>query len=75
MKNIENGSIRHLVVLIIAIAVFGMILYPIFDLIYCKFITNSKFIYNFHKYIIQPVSFACISGTVFWVVDKNKKNR
>ena len=34
MKNIERGSIKHLVILIITIAAFGMILYPIFDLKY-----------------------------------------
>lgn len=34
MKNIERGSIKHLILLIVAIAVFGIILYPIFDLIY-----------------------------------------
>ena len=75
MKNIERGSIKHLIVLIIAIAVFGMILYPIFDLIYCKLITNLEFVYNFHKYIIQPISFAFISGTVFWVVEKNRNDK
>ena len=74
MKNVEKGSIQYLIILILAIAVFGMILYPIFDLIYCKFITNSEFAYNFHKYIIQPISFAAISGTVFWVVDKKNNN-
>lgn len=73
MKNIERGSIKHLILLIIAIAVFGMILYPIFDLVYYKFITNSEFVYTFHKYIIQPILFACISGTVFWIVEKKSK--
>lgn len=75
MKNIERGSIKHLILLIIAIAVFGIILYPIFDLIYYKFITNTEFVYNFHKYIIQPILFACISGTVFGAVEKNKKDK
>lgn len=75
MKNIERGSIKHLILLIIAIAIFGMILYPIFDLIYYKFITHSEFVYNFHEYIIQPISFACISGTVFWVVEKNRQDK
>lgn len=75
MKNIERGSVKHLILLIIAIAVFGMILYPIFDLIYCKFITNSEFIYTFHKYIVQPILFACISGTVLWVVEKDRKDK
>jgi len=75
MKNIERGSIKHLILIIIAIAVFGMILYPIFDLVYYRFITNSEFVYTFHKYIIQPILFACISGTVFWIVDKKQKDK
>ena len=75
MKNIQRGSIKHLILLIIAIAIFGMILYPIFDLIYHKYITHLEFVYNFHKYIIQPISFACISGTVFWVVEKNRQDK
>ena len=56
MKNIERGSIKHLILLIIAIAIFGMILYPIFDLIYYKFITHSEFVYNFHYiYIVSLI--------------------
>ena len=74
MNNIERGSILNLVILIIAIAVFGMILYPIFDLVYYKFIINSEFVYTFHKYIIQPILFACIFGTVFWNVEKKRKD-
>ena len=74
MKNIERGSIKHLVILVIAIAIFGMILYPIFDLVYCNFIINTDFVYTFHKYIIQPILFACISGTALWVVEKNRKD-
>ena len=74
MNNIERGSILHLVILIIAIAVFGMILYPIFDLVYYKFIINSEFVYTFHKYIIQPILLACIFGTVFWNVEKKRKD-
>ena len=73
MKNIEKGSIKHLFVLISAIALFGMILYPVFDLVYYEFISNSEFVYSFHKYIIQPITFAFISGTVFWIVEKNER--
>ena len=36
MRNIERGSIKHLVILIFAIAIFGIILYPLFDLILCQ---------------------------------------
>ena len=73
MKNIERGSIKYLVILIIAVAVCGVVLYPLFDLILCKFITRSNFIYSIHNHIIQPILFALIFGTTFWIVDKNRK--
>ena len=75
MKDIERGTIKHLVILIITISIFGMIIYPLFDLAICKFITNSEFVYSFKSYIIQPIIAAIIAGTVLWVVEKksNKK--
>ena len=73
MKNIERGTTKYLVVLIIPVAVCGMILYPLFDFILCKFITNSKFDYSIHQHIIQPILFAFIYGIVYWSVDKKRK--
>lgn len=74
MKMIEKGSVKYLVVLIITTAIFGMILYPLFDIIFCKFITNSEFIYSVKNHIIEPMVFACIFGTTFWLVDR-KRNK
>ena len=74
MKNIKRGSIKYLIVLIVAVIVFGVILYPLFDFILCKFITNSKFEYSIHQHIIQPVLFALIYGIVYWSIDK-KRNK
>ena len=73
MKKIERGPTKYLMVLIIAVAICGMILYPLFDLVYYKAITNSEFVYSFHRYIIQPIIFACFFGTTFWLVDKKRK--
>lgn len=70
MKNIEKGTIKYLVVLIITISICGMIIYPLFDLVLCKFITNSEFVYSFKSYIVQPIIAAVIAGIVLWVVDK-----
>lgn len=70
IKNIERGSIKHLVVLTLACAICGVILYPIFDLLLCKFITNSKFVYSVHEYVIQPVLFGCIFSTILWLMEK-----
>ena len=73
MKNIERGTTKYLVVLILVVAVWGVILYPLFDLILCKFITNSEFTYSVHNHLIQPIIFACIFGTTFYLVDKKRK--
>ena len=70
MKKIEKGSIKYLILLIILFSVVAMILYPIYDLIYVNFITHSKFVYTFQKYIIEPIIFGFICGTIFWVIDK-----
>ena len=70
----KKGSIKYLVILIIAIIIFGMILYPLFDLIICKFITNSRFIYSVNEHIIKPIFFGIILGLVLWVVDRKKEN-
>ena len=75
MKNIEIGTIKHLVILIITISICGMIIYPLFDLLLCKFITNSKFIYSFKSHIIQPIAASTIAGTVLWVVSKNTSEK
>jgi len=47
-----------------------MIIYPLFDLILCKFITNTEFAYSFKSYIIQPIIAGTIAGIVLWSVDK-----
>lgn len=73
MKNIERGTIKHLVVLISAVALCCMVLYPLFDLVLCKFITNSEFTYSVHSYVIQPILFGFIFGITFWLVDKKRK--
>ena len=73
MNNIEKGSIKYLLILITTIALFGIILYPLFDLILCKFITYSDFVYSVHDHIIQPVLFAVIIGLISWIIEKCRK--
>ena len=70
---IERGSIAHFLIQTIAIIIAGIVLYPLFDLILCKFITNSEFIYSVHKHIIQPISFGFITGIILWVVENGIK--
>ncbi len=73
MKKLERGTIKYLILLIIAVAICGMIIYPLFDFIYCKLIVKSSFSYSVTQHIIRPVIFAIAYGIIFWVVDKKKK--
>ena len=73
MKNIERGTIKYLIVLIVAVAVCGFILYPLIDLLFCKLITKTIFEYSVQKHIIQPIIFAIIYGLTFWLIDKKRK--
>ncbi len=73
MKNIERGTTKYLVALMLAVAVSGIILYPLFDFIYYKIIANSEFVYSVNRHIIQPIIFACVFGTTFWLIDKKRK--
>ena len=75
MKNIERGSIKHLIVSTVAIIVIGVILYPLFDMAYFKFITHSEFIYSFIDHALKPISIGLVIGICLWLVDKhaNKK--
>ena len=75
MKNIEKGSVKYLIMLIIVISICGIIIYPLFDLAICKFVTNSKFVYSFKNYIIQPIITAIITGSLLWVVDKKSRKK
>ncbi|MBQ6497166.1 MAG: hypothetical protein IJI58_00420 [Bacilli bacterium] len=70
MKKIKKGNKEHLIILIVAISIMGIILYPIFDLILARCITNSSFVYSIHSHIIQPIIFGCTTGTVFWIAEK-----
>ena len=73
MKAIEKGSIKHLIIQIVSISIWGIILYPLFDYILFKYITKSTFVYSIHDHVIQPIIFGFFTGTVLWIVDRKRK--
>lgn len=72
MKNIERGTIKYLILLILFTAICGLILFPIFDA-FSDLLTNSKFTYSVEKHVVMPVVFAVVYGITFWAFDKRKK--
>ena len=80
MKKIDRGNAKYFIMIAVATAVCGIIIYPILDLIVCKFITNSEFEYSVLDHVIEPVLFGFVFGVSFWVgtkvskkLDKKKK--
>ena len=73
LKNIERGSIKHLLLLILSYTITAIIVFPLFDLILFKFITHTSFEYTVYEYIIKPLIFGIILGTIMWVIDNKKR--
>lgn len=71
MKNIEKGSIKYLVFLVTIYVIMGLILYPIFDIIYCKLITDSEFVYSIEADVLKPVVICSVMGICSWFIEKN----
>ena len=72
---IERGSIKYLIALIFVISIFGMILYPIYDLIIFKLITHVEFSYSISKYIVEPIIVGFFMGMVFWIADVKRLSK
>lgn len=75
MKKIEKGSTKHLIVLICAIAIAGIILYPLFDMVFCALITKSEFVYSVPDHVIEPIIFGMIIGIIFWIIEKHNETK
>ena len=71
----DKGSVKYLIISTIAIIVAGIILYPIMDLVYTKFITNSKFVYSVSEHILAPVGIGVIMGPALWLIDKGTSKK
>ncbi len=73
MKKSNKESNNYIFVYGLSIALAGIVLYPLFDVILCKFITGSIFVYSVHDHIIQPVLFGLIMGMCLYVSENGLK--
>lgn len=72
---IEKGSIKHLIIQIIATVVFCFALFPLLDLLWSAIFSNSKFNWNVRDHIIDPIIYGSIAAIVFWFFDKGKAKK
>ena len=66
---IEKGSVLSLLSYIVSLAVFAIILWPIFDWLLAKFINHSTFTYSVADHIVSPIIFGVICGLIYWLID------
>ena len=72
MNKVKKNSTKHLILLIVAISIAGMILWPLFDFIYSAIFTHSGFNYSATEYIIKPISFGIVLGLTLWLIGKKQ---
>ena len=70
MKKIEKDSIKYLIISTVAIIIAGIILYPVLDMFYTKYITRSEFVYSVSQHILAPIGIGTIIGICSWLIDK-----
>ena len=75
MKKIERDSNKYIALQCVAIIIVELILFPLFDLVYAKFITHSKFVYSVTNHIVEPLILGIIVSVCLFVIYKksNKK--
>lgn len=72
MKDIERGSIKYLILLILWTAIFGLVLFPLFDFL-SDALMNKTFTYSVDTHLVLPIVFAIVYGLTYWLLDRRKK--
>ena len=75
MKEETKTKIRNIIVFAVAVALFGIIIYPLLDLFVCKVFTHSEFVYSVRDHIIQPIVLGIISSLLFEVLFDRKTEK
>ena len=70
----EKGSIRHLLLSIVATDIFGFIVFPLFDWIITLF-SKDTFKYSVKEHVIFPLIFCTIVAIVCWFFDRIKAKK
>ena len=76
MKKVYENRGLFVLVYGAATAIMGFIIYPLLDLLMCKFITHSTFKYTLADHIISPLIFGFVFAFVysFGMIKGKKKN-
>lgn len=70
MENIKKDSVKYLLLLIVIYVIMGLILYPVLDLLYCKLITKTEFVYSIVEDVIKPIVVCSVMALCSWIFEK-----
>lgn len=73
MKKIENNLVLYWLFNFVCMMIAAMIIFPLLDILWDKFISHSIFKYNIQDYIIEPIIFAAIISTIYTFLKKKSK--
>ena len=72
MKKLKENRALCLIVNGLATGLAGIIIWPLLDLILCKLITRTDFVYSVHEHIIQPIIFGFIISIIIDLTFRRK---
>lgn len=75
MKKIDENIILYILVQFIVMTVAAMIIWPLFDILYDKVITNSTFHYSVTNHIIRPIIFGAIIAVIQGILKKRNDKK
>ena len=73
MKKIEENVWLYILAYGVTVSIMGIILYPLFDMVWCKFLTRSDFKYNVYDHIISPIIFGVTFAVICGIYKFKKK--
>ena len=74
IEKVKNNKGLKILFNAIGTAIAGIILWPLFDLILCKWITKTQFVYSVHEHILQPIIFGVIVSFIVDIFFISKKD-
>lgn len=72
MKNFIKSKIGIAIISGVTVAVIAIILWPLFDILYCQIFTHSEFNWNVQNHLVQPILVGVFFGIFEYVFDINK---
>lgn len=65
MEKLKKNKVLYIIVFGLIVGVVGMIIYPILDIVICKFITHTKFVWSVYNHIIKPLNFGMVFSIIY----------